>query len=255
MSIDHFIVIRFPLRHRIIMRKRVVFFFITVTWLLSAQLSLIDMFLIISKWSDVQTGVPVGWDLTDATYCQIEEWYLYRDETSFLVPVGQPTDSNIRRWITITLVSFPFCLMIILHSYNTSVIIRVLRDQETRLRNHNMSSKEQDIRLRKSRTKGLCTTILLLLTFAIVWLPLQVTNLMSASGSKLFDNINRTLLSKILIIITTLTGLWDILIYFLRSREFGAAIKLHRTCLHPKTESPKSSNNQISTKHTVHTNI
>ncbi|XP_067935024.1 lysophosphatidic acid receptor 2-like [Watersipora subatra] len=253
MSLDHFIVVRFSLQHRLLMRSRVVFSLLSVGWALSAVLGLLKCILIASKKTKLADGLrPYNINITG--YCSLEAYYyVQRPGTGeYFIPVGQKQDSNIRFGVAVVLITLTFTSMFFIHSYIAYTVVRVSKEQQKRLKHSSLKSSLIDMRMRKSQFKGVCTTVMFLGTFAALWLPTNIMYIMKMRGSKTLSQLgNSEQAESILLVIASMTGILDVAIYFLRSRELTAVLEVKSKCLKANADVSKSSSNTMSTKDTT----
>lgn len=257
MSVDHFIVVRFSLRHRILMRKRVVFSLLGGSWVVSAIMGFLSAILIASKRTSLLETFRKSYPEREIDYCWLETFYVFKtSKNSYYVQVGQEVDTKIILGAELIIMSLSFIMMIFTYIYIACTVVRVSKEQQQRLKSCRMFPKHRDSRMRKARYKGVCTTVLLLGTFVLVWLPTETLYILDLLKSELLESSNLMLIRRILLVIVSSTGLIDVGIYFLRSREFIAVMELKNECFRLKpADSSKSSSNTPTSKDTAQVNV
>lgn len=240
------------------MRKRVVFCMITIAWLVSSIIGLLRLIVITSKSETLlQSDIAQEYYQGKTNFCYISKFYLIPEGYDYHIPVGQSTVYLAEEYLDISLVIIVCLVMTFVYVYIAYVVIRVTRRQEQRMRNSTITSQERRSRFRQSRSKGLCTTALLLGTFAAVWLPMHIVKVLLASGSSVVESITAKDYSILRIVATTTTVL-DVVIYFLRSRELSVLmVQLKQRCSCTTVRSPNTSSHMagVGSKLTTHTNV
>lgn len=258
MSIDHFLVVCFSLRHQMLMRKRVVYTLIITSWIVSVLFSLLDTITIVAKKARLLEALSVyDLNISDySDYCSLEALYHFpTSPDTYFLAVGQKEDDLVRIHVTTSLMSCTFIVMLVVYIYIAQVVVRVSKERKRRLQNSRVPSKELNSRMRRTQTKGLCTTLFLLGTFTVVWLPWKIGFYLIAAGSKHLEESKETLLRRVLLVTASMTGILDVIIYFLRSRERATVMKATRQCLMPTADSPRGTHKSSNSKLTGQTNL
>jgi len=130
-----------------------------------------------------------------------------------------------------------FLIMLVVYCYIAVTVIQLKKKRQIQLgaRPGKRINKKEKRLAPSNNARRIFVTLLLLGSFSILWLPTQVYNAlqMTPMGDK-----SETLVSRLLIVISSLTAWVDIIIYICRSRE---ALRIGRHCLFGCSGSPMGS--------------
>ena len=227
MSVDHFVAIKWSLKHNIILRRRVVTILITGCWIFSILSGMLYHMMIhkgIIKAGDIIVNKmhydPIYYDEFP------EKWWVFSyknsDGTYFLKDLQQQTFADISNAVKFTIIGVVFITLLLIYGYIASVVLKAAKERHHRLR-YSLSStaKERSTQMRSQKAKGLCTTSSLLLSFALLWAPFEIYSFLSFTNSPILDpqKLDLKTIEFILMIICSCTAIVDFCIYFLRSHE------------------------------------
>lgn len=246
MTSDHFIAVRFSLKHKLFLRKRVVFSLIAVSWVISILHGMLQTMIIESKGRSIYETVKQQ-ELKMIGHCALSTIYY-----DFGFDFGQVHDNVLISYSDIAFLSGILLTMIVVYSYIAHVVFKVSKQRQLRLQtSSSISSKTINSQRRRSTTKGLCTTALLVGAFIILWAPIYIYRILQISESSVLKGADIVAVEIALVVTASTTSIVDILIYFMRSPELSKLIKEVKPacCL---GESPPPSL-QMSSKQTLST--
>lgn len=220
MTGDHFIAVRFSLKHRIWMRKRVIFSLISLAWVLAVILGFLELAIILSKDTMVRDYAQENFSIIIEGFCLMEVAYRSTSpDGRYQVPVGQEVDYLVQSLTYIIIISCVLVSMLCVYTYIACVVIRVSRQRGARQRQTLVEEKEIHKQMTKRQTKGICTTLLLLVSFCLLWAPVQVVKLLEINRSSALTSTDVQLLNSVLAVVASCTGLVDVIVYLLRTAK------------------------------------
>lgn len=234
MSIDHFVAIRWSIKHPILMRKRVILSLIGSTWIvaiINGALYHLIIYKNINKTHALLQGYSIDASESDE-FCEQRGWYYYQEvEGVYFFHLDQAKHSSITFYVDSAIILLVFITILCIYVYVASVVLRVAKARERGQRYSITSTSEQRrARLQSTQAKGLLTTILLVSTFVVLWSPLEIYYILTEAKSEVIESLSverQSLIETILMVVCSCTTLVDILVYFLRSQE---CIKMFKEC-------------------------
>lgn len=270
MSIDHFVAIRWSIKHHILMRKRVILSLIVSTWIVAIINSALYQLLIHKNIRQVYTEIKTDYELEEWKYdefCEQWGWYDYRPYGKYVFEMDQELHSDITYYVGFSIISVVFIILLCIYSYIAWVVIKVAKARHRRLRyTLSKTSDQRRTELYHKQAKGLLTTVLLLGTFVLLWAPLQIAYILMVTKSKLIDGLREKgdldVYQIWMMVVCSCTTLADVFIYFLRSQEMSKLLKYCRqkdNCLVHESKNKQSgttttgssSNNHLTTNRTT----
>lgn len=227
MTVDSFIAIRWPLKHRIVLRKRVIYVLIGCAWVIAIVRGFIYLLVTLPNLFEIQSIFEsFGWVSDD--YCMLRSFFVFKSDTAdkayvySFFPQELFTTINIAIFLTILFVVF--ITVVSIYCYRSVVIYRLAVQRSNQLhlqRAQGAHQQQQPVSIQRQQTKSLLTTIILVISFTVLWMPLTVFQLLRITN----DNIRRGLeliepgyIERVLMIVCSSTSLVDVFIcmYFLR---------------------------------------
>ena len=223
MSFDHFVAMHWPLRHCIILSKRNVIILIGCTWIFSVFLgstyhlrSYQTLIQVLSDSRDAEKHT----DMTFNAFC--DEWIL------LYMPTSEQSNAYYRKNFTITSVVTAVVLIILapVYCYIAKVAIRARKTKSFYQRHSLNSLNDSNLssRVRMKHAKGICTTVLLITSFILLWSSVLIIFALIQETFSSMETIPPSQyaivqLDRYLIVIVCCTTVVDVIIYFMRSQE------------------------------------
>lgn len=258
MSVDHFVAIKFSLKHAVIMRKRTIITAIVCSWIVSLFLGLLDRILIASnrELANISNIHRSKVDSSMPFFCLKDVLYEHKlDNGTYYFNVGQKADNLIRISIDLVIVVLVCVIMLVVYLYIAVIVIKVGREKKRRLQYASILTARQIQRIKRSQLKGMCTSLLLLLTFLALWLPMVVIKVLNEFDGTYDANNNHHQNQLIMVVVCSCTALVDIFLYFLRSKEVFTLLnelKGRSTCFKTTALPNRLSHSTATTKLTSH---
>ena len=222
MGIDSFVALRWPMKHNIYMRQTVVSAMILTAWTISAIITFCYPVLLFSNIHQIR--------LTDGPSQFCRSWYIYYvfDKTSVthLFNFDINATDVFNRWQFISIISLTTALLLLIYGYRSYVVRKVARHWNNhQLQNTTLTPTDRAHHVRKVERKGYRITIVLYLTFLVLWIPCLTMQFLKVKYPSLnithLGDLHFGRLERICHTICCLTTILDVFVYliFMRSRE------------------------------------
>ncbi|XP_067942563.1 C-C chemokine receptor type 3-like [Watersipora subatra] len=214
MTVDHFIAVRWSLMHITVITKKWAVQAVLVVWLLAVVLAFLEDILIEPTYTEIMDD----WDTKFTTrYCYQRIVYKHTTNGIYTFDLNQDGHTAIIAVISIVTISLTFVTMATVYTYIAYVVISISRRKKAQ--NNRFSATRPNL-------KGIGTTILLLCTFLILYLPITISYFAQVFGNA--DELSYWW-THIFNILVTMTGIADILIYGCRDKDVQAALRCGRS--------------------------
>ena len=237
MTLDSFIAIKWPLKHRILLRKRVIFILISCTWIAALIRGFLHLLITLPKFPVLHSRIieEAEIELVDYEYCELRTFFNFKFNDMYSINLGQKRFDTINIAVFLTILFVVFIGVVMIYCYRSWVICRLSnhRSNQLHVQQVNINSRQQQTAsIRRQQTKGLATTVTLILSFTILWMPITVFQLMKITNDKVREDLEIMepgYIERVLMIVCSSTSIVDVFIclYFLRPFKF----KLRLPCL------------------------
>ena len=241
-SLDHFIAIRFSMKHTIIMSRRVVVILIVISAIVAFIIGFYEKLVILGN-RKINPLIDEYQDMffTLSAFCIRETFYRAPGYNStYYYDLDQEKYDLSKVVLDLTFFTVVLVLLTATYCYIVLIIFRVSKHKRRQLQTSHLTyTKDNENTIRKSEVKGLCTSVLFVVTFIALWLPNVVVNLPVTSIEEAVTN--ETFM--IMAIVCSCTAISDFLIYFLRSKRIdlsGNGANCCQVCLPADVERSQS---------------
>ena len=225
MTLDHFIAIRWPLKHRILMSKRTVEIMIGCSWIFAVICGILYNLTMFTTLVRAVTGLlqedtkNTSFDSFCRDWIQMTNEEIKRQRDASHYPIF------FRRSLIllISIVLPTFISLLYMYTYIVTVVIKVTK-RRRHFQRSSISSANQDtlnLRKRMRQARGIGTTITLLAAFLLLWTPVIVFYALVSTDSPILPPKRRDIrkIRRTMKVVLSCTTLVDIGIYFMRSKE------------------------------------
>ena len=235
MTVDHFIAVRWSLKHQILMRRRVVGILVASSWILSIINGMLFNMMThegVKKAGDIMINeLDYYYEYYDELHEQWSAWNYKESDGKYFLELKQETFFKISLAVNFSLISAVLLVLLVVYVYIARVLLKVAKERRYRQRLSIASTaEERSAQMRRRRVKGLCTTISLLVSFLLLWTPLQVYHMISflKTNDSAYKGLDSGKDERIMIVLCSCTSIVDIFIYVLRSQEVMRRLKEFR---------------------------
>ena len=218
MTIESFVAIRWPLKHHAYMSKKIATLMIAAAWFFAVLKTIYYPTLIYSRVLKIAGILSNPKKETSKDFCR--GWYFSQ------MDIGEYTDSfgfdpsvigDLNLWLAIGLLGITIVSLLLIYGYRTAVVQKVANQMDHHQRyNVTYTSRERAIRARRLKAKGFITTVYLAGSWAMLWGPFLVFQILKVSKSLIIHhiaNFDFTSSERIFLVVCCLTSITDVLIY------------------------------------------
>ena len=239
MSVDHFVAVRWPLKHHILLSKSTLEVIIGISWILACILWAIYY---IGNYKTLQAALNSTMDDVNGTFSVFCKHWLFLSISKVMyeeLRVRIYKDAS----LTFVLSGFVFVAIAFMYCYVSKVTVNA-RKTKSFFQNHSQSSSKsaitsdyqhssatsttsfsnawfKQVRKRLKLKRCIRTTMLFLGSFAVLWTPILICLVLILVKSSAFvaHGMTIAIIDRSKTVAVCMTTITDVIIYFVRSNE------------------------------------